>query len=312
MTLKQKEIIRVGSKKIQISNPDKILFPKIKATKKELIEYYDAVAPLMIPLIKNHPITLQRYPAGIEHEGFFQKDAGTYFPSWIKTKTIKHTQGTVNYVVATTPATIVYLANQAAITIHEWLSRADKLLYPDRMIFDLDPPSPMRGGAAKQKHGAGGQARNSFDNVRYAALDLKKMFDDLKMRSFVMTTGSHGLHVVVPLKRKYTFEQVADYAYSCAQKLVEQNPQRYTLELRKEKRGKKIFIDTLRNRWSATAVAPYSVRPKERASVAVPLSWREVKSSKLRSDMFTIRDVKKICARKTEWSQFAKTQNSLK
>jgi bifunctional non-homologous end joining protein LigD len=294
MALKEKEIIGVGSKKIEISNPDKILFPKVKITKKELIQYYDAVAPLMIPLIKNHPITLQRYPAGIEHEGFFQKDAGSYFPSWIKTERITHSQGTVRYVVATSPATIVYLANQATITIHEWLSRTDKLRYPDRMIFDLDP------------------AGKDFNQVRYAALDLKKMFDDLKMRSFVMTTGSHGLHVVVPLKRKYTFEQVADYAYSCAQKLVEQNPQRYTLELRKEKRGKKIFIDTLRNRWSATAVAPYSVRPTEWASVAVPLSWHEVKSAKLRSDMFTIADVKKICARKTEWSQFTKTQNSLK
>ena len=179
--------------------------------------------------------------------------------------------------VAASPETFVYLANQATITFHAWLSRADKLMYPDRMVFDLDPSG------------------HNFDNIRFAALELKMILDHYKIRSFVMATGSRGLHVVVPLKRLYTFEQTAQATKYCAHLMIQENAKRYTLELNKAKRGNRIFIDTLRNRWSATSVVPYSVRVKKGAPVALPLSWDEVKSKTLKPDGMTIREIKKFC-----------------
>ena len=295
MKKSSKSTVVINNRKIELSNPDRILFPKVRITKKELVDYYIAVAPLMMRLIDDHPLTLQRYPSGIHAEGFYQKDAGSYFPSWITPMKVgKQEGGSVNYVVATTPATIVYLANQATITFHTWLSRADKIRYPDRMIFDLDPSG------------------KDFDQVRQAALAIKDILDSFSIKSFVMATGSRGLHVVAPLRRIYTFDEVAEAAYHCAELLIQQAPKKYTLEIRKQKRGKRIFIDTLRNRYSATAVAPYSVRVKDRASVALPLSWREVHNPKLRSDGMTIKDLKKILARKTEWTAFTRVQNNLK
>lgn len=295
MKKKSSTSIVVNNKKIELSNGDRILFPKVRITKKELVDYYVAVAPLMMPLIKDHILTLQRYPSGIHAEGFYQKDAGSYFPSWIKkVKITRKEGGVVNYVVATSQATIVYLANQATITFHTWLSRVNKVQYPDRMIFDLDPSG------------------KDFNEVRQAALAIKDILDGFSMRSFVMATGSRGLHVVVPLRRIYTFDEVAQAAYHCAELLIQQAPKKYTLEVRKQKRGSRIFIDTLRNRYSATAVAPYSVRVKDRASVALPLSWHEVRNAKLRPDGMTIKEIKKILARKTEWTAFTRVQNNLK
>ena len=292
--IKDQSFIVVNKKKIEITNPDRILFAKAKITKIDLINYYQRVAPLMLPLIKNHLLTLQRFPSGVHGEGFFQKDASSYFPDWIKTVTVPKSEGgNVHYVIAANQATIVYLANQAAIVLHIWTSKIPKINYPDRLIFDLDPSG------------------TNFTDVRHAALELKEILDDHDLRSFVMTTGSRGLHVTVPLKPKYTFDQVGDYAASIAQILLESNPKKYTVQLRKAKRGNRIFIDTLRNRKSATAVAPYSVRATEHASVALPLSWREVHNARLKPQGTTINDIKKILARSTEWESFVLVQNVL-
>ena len=291
---KNNSFIIVAKKKIEITNPDRILFPKVKIKKIELINYYQRVASLMLPLIKNHPLTLQRFPSGIHGEGFFQKDAGSYFPDWMKRVTVPKSEGgNVHYVVASSEATIVYLANQAAIVLHIWASKVPKLNYPDRMIFDLDPSG------------------TNFTDVRHGALELKEILEDHNLHTFVMTTGSRGLHVTVPLKPKYTFDQVGDYATRIADILLESNPKKYTVQLRKAKRGNRIFIDTLRNRKSATAVAPYSVRATEHASVALPLSWREVHNTRLKPNGTTIKDIKKILARSTEWENFVQVHNVL-
>jgi bifunctional non-homologous end joining protein LigD len=270
----KKSSIKVGNRVIQLSNLDKIWFPKSKITKGAIINYYYQVADYCIAHSKNHPLTMQRFPEGITGESFYQKNAGSYFPDWIKTIPIgKEEGGKVHYVISNNPATLVYLANQGAITIHSWLSRYDKLHTPDRMIFDLDP------------------SKENFTNVRKAALLIKEIFTDLKIPCFTMTTGSRGMHVYVPLKRVHSFDYVADFAYAIAKKMIEESPQQFTLEVRKAKRAGKIFIDTLRNRYSATSVMPYAVRPREKAPVAAPLFWDEVKSAQLTSQKFTIKNI---------------------
>lgn len=266
--------IKVGGHTIAVSNLNKLWFNRSKITKGAVIDYYHAVAPYLVSHIQNHLITVQRFPNGIHGESFYQKNAGSYFPKWIKTVSIeKKDGGVVDYVVCNNAATLVYLANQGALTIHTWLSKYNKLHYPDRMIFDLDP------------------SKNDFKAIARAALRLKTIFDDLKIPSFAMTTGSRGMHVYVPLKRVHTFDYVAEFSYAIAQKMLKQAPKEFTLEVRKDKRSGKIFIDTLRNRYSATAVAPYAIRAYEKAPVAAPLHWPEVQSSRLTAQKFTIKNI---------------------
>ena len=267
--------IKIGKHTITIGNEQKILFPKSKITKGELIDYYRRIAPTMLPYLKNRSLTMQRFVDGIGEEGFYQKDASAYFPSWIKRKKVKRQDdGFVNYVVCNDAATLVYLANQVSITNHVWLSKIDKLRYPDRMIFDLDPSK-----------------KNDFKRVKQAAKDIKILLESLGLVSFVMTTGSRGLHVVVPLKRTENFTFVRTFARDVADYMAFQNPKVLTTEIRKNKRRGRIFVDWLRNSFGATGVAPYSVRPKEGAPVATPLTWKELDNPKLAPDKYTIKNI---------------------
>lgn len=266
--------LKVNGHSIPLSRLDKIWFPKSKITKGDIIKHYYNVAEYLVPHVKNHPMTMQRCPEGITGQMFYQKNAGSYFPSWIKTTPIKKEEGgIVHYVVCNNAATLVYLATQGAITVHSWLSRYDKLQYPDHMIFDLDPST------------------HDFNTIRKTALLIKDILDELKVPSFAMITGSRGMHVCVPLKRVHTFDQIGAFALAIAHKMIEQDPRTLTLEVRKEKRGKKIFIDTLRNRYNATSVVPYAVRLHEGAPVATPLFWHEVHNPKLKSQEYTVKTI---------------------
>lgn len=284
-----------GRRRFAITNPDRILFPKQKITKLDLIEYYQAVSSIQFPLIKNHPIVMQRFPEGINHEGFFHKDAPDYFPSWIKRIDVpRETGGLVHYVVANDPAVVPYLASQGCITPHVWLSQASKLTIPDRIIFDLDP------------------GKAGFAVVRKTALIMHDFFQELGLQSFAMTTGSAGMHVVIPIKRQYDFDQVRTIARAIAQELVNQYPQMLTLEIRKEKRAKRLFIDFLRNAFGATGAAPYAVRPLDGAPVAAPIDWKEVADAKLISQRYTIKTILKRLDKKGDpWEDFFTAGNSL-
>lgn len=260
--------------KYQITNRLKILFPKSKITKEEYVDYYKKIAKKMLPLIKDRPITLQRFPEGIEGLIFYQKKALDYYPKWIKTVTVKRKKTTsIKMPLIDDLDSLLYLANQVGV-IHIWLSRIDKLNIPDRLIFDLDPPE------------------NNFKKIIQAAKDLKKLLDSLKLPSFLMTTGSKGLHVIVPIKREKTFDEVRAFAKKTASILVDKYPDKYTIETRKEKRKNKVFIDYLRNAFAQTQVAPYSVRPKENAPIATPIDWEELPTIKS-SQNFNIRNISK-------------------
>ncbi len=286
--------IKSGRYSIKLSNTEKVLLPP-GITKGDIIAYYDHIADTMVPYLKNRALMMHRFPEGLQGESFYQKDASSYFPPWIKRAKVPKEGGYNDFVVCQNAATLIYLANQACITPHIWLSRIDKLHFPDRLIFDLDPSG------------------EDFNEVRFIALALKEVFDHLSLTSFAMTTGSRGIHVVVPIDRKLDFHSVKDFAHSCAMHLVHAFPTKATLEIRKEKRGTKVFIDTLRNQYGATAVAPYAIRARPGAPVATPLHWKEVQDKKLTAQKFTLATIAHRLE-KTEdpWKDLLKMRQSLK
>jgi bifunctional non-homologous end joining protein LigD len=269
--------IKLGRYTVEITHPDKILFGTSGFTKKDLVDYYVAIAPTMLPYVDDRLISLQRFPEGIDGQGFFQKDAPDYFPEWITRVPVKkETDGAVAYVVIDKPATLIYLANQNCITPHIWLSKKDKLDNPDRMIFDLDPAAHL-----------------TFAAIQDVAKKLKDVLDQLELPTFCMLTGSRGAHIVVPLKRTHTFDEVRAFAHDVAAMLAQQFPKLITVDVHKAKRGKRVFIDWLRNGFGATAVAPYAVRPHEGAPVATPVTWKELLSAGMDSQKYSIKTVMK-------------------
>jgi len=267
--------MKVDSHTIDLSNADKILFPEDGITKGDLIDDYRRMADRILPYLEGRPLMLQRFPDGIAETGFYQKQASDYFPDWITTATVqlKDRDEVRTMVVCNDAATLVYLANQACITLHAWLSRRASLNRPDRMIFDLDP------------------AGDDFAGVREAALQLRKVIEEVGLAPYVMTTGSKGLHVAVPLKPGASFDAVRDFARELATYVADRHADRYTLEPRKEKREQRLFLDYLRNGYGQTAVVPYAVRAKAGAAIATPLDWEELSDSSLRSNRYTLRNI---------------------
>lgn len=288
--------MKIDSHEIEITNPDKVLFPRDGITKGNLIEYYRNIASWMLPYMRNRCLTMLRFPNGIGHEGFYQKDAGTYFPGWIKLQPVEKSDKSItNYVVGNNAATLVYLANQAVVTPHLWLSTINKINFPDRMIFDLDPANDRQ-----------------FDLVKKTAIILKDILDKLGLTSYLMLTGSRGMHVVVPLDQSLDYDAVRAFSHKVAQLVEQTDPKNYTLNPRKESRGKKLLIDYLRNGFGATAVAPYAVRHKDGAPVATPLHWDEIHEKSLKSQKYTIHTIfKRLKTEGNVWQGFFNIKQSL-
>jgi bifunctional non-homologous end joining protein LigD len=267
--------MRVESYDIAVTNPEKVFFPEDGLTKGDLISYYLDVAETMLPHMRGRPISMERFPEGIGEEGFYQKEVPPYFPDWVDRVSVDLKDDRSQFqVVCEKAATLVFLADQGCITPHTWLSRRERLDCPDKMIFDLDPPG------------------EDFEPVRRAAFLLKEFADDLGMPSFVMTTGSHGLHVVIPLDASQDFDAVRAFAQAMAESLASRHAAGLTTEIRKEKRRGRIFLDTLRNAYGQTSVPPYAVRPRPGAPVATPLSWDELHDTSLHARTYTLRNIR--------------------
>ena len=287
--------MKIGKYTVELSNQDKVLFPKSGITKGDLVDYYKNIADIILPHLKDRPVTMQRYPNGIDSKGFFQKDRSDYFPDWIESVKVSKQGGSVDMVIANNQATLVYLANQAVIIPHIWLSRKDKLDYPDKMIFDLDPPG------------------RNFDLVVKGAYAIKDVLEELGLNSYVMTTGSEGIHVTVPLARQQDFDEVRDFAGKISQYLAEKNPEDFTVEVRKDKRKGRLFLDYLRNAYAQTGVTPYGVRAKENAPVATPLEWNELGHKNIDAQAFNIKNIFKRLDKKDDpWRDFKKHGKSIK
>jgi bifunctional non-homologous end joining protein LigD len=273
--------IEIDGHAIALSNTDKILFPKANVSKGDLIDYYRNIAPTMLPHIAGRPLSFQRYPDGIEAGGFMQKNASDYFPDWIRRARLAKEDGEVDYVVAEDAATLVYLANQACVTLHAGLSRVDRIDHPDMLVLDLDPSD------------------DDFAKVKRAAKDARALLAEAGLTSFVQTTGSRGLHVWVPLDRSATFDEVREIASDFAEALAARRPDERTTAQRKAKRGDRVFIDIARNAYGQTVVAPYSVRARPEASVATPLAWDEL-GSQTSPRRHTLRNILRRLAQKPD------------
>jgi bifunctional non-homologous end joining protein LigD len=289
----QPEAIRAGRRTVEVSRPQKPLFP-CGITKSDLAHYYEQVAEPMLRHIAGRPLNLERYPDGIEGHRIIQQHSSSHFPDWITRVSVGKQKGTVEHVVATEPATLVYLAGQAAITLHAWLSRRDRLYRPDRFIIDLDPSVDDPGA------------------VRRAALIIGQLLRELGLHPWAMTTGSRGYHLVVPLQRRADFDEVREFARDFGSLAVAREPRAFTMEQRKAKRGERILIDVMRNGYAHTSVAPYSVRPRPNAPVATPLDWAELSDRRTRADRWTLRTVIKRLERDGDpWEQIADQGHTL-
>lgn len=250
----------VRAPEVALSNLPKLFWPKEKITKGQLIEYYRAISPWLLPYLKDRPLVLTRFPDGIEGKSFYQKDAPDFTPDWIRTVPIwsEDTQRTLNYFVCDNLETLLYVANMGSIPLHIWASRADSLELPDWCIIDLDPK-----GAP-------------FTDVVEVALSLHRLCTDLKLPHFVKTSGSTGLHVFIPLAQQCTFDQSRTLGELLARVVVAELPEISTIIRPIKGREGKVYLDYLQNRTGQLIVAPFSARPLPGAPVSMPLEWKEV------------------------------------
>jgi bifunctional non-homologous end joining protein LigD len=270
--------MRAGRRTVRISNPAKVLFPGDGITKEDLAGYYAAVAPAMVPHVRDRPLNLWRWNSGIEHDVVVQQAIPKGAPDWVRRVEVPRRRGgTVVHAVGGETATLVWLANQNCITPHAWTSRTDRLDRPDRLVFDLDPPDS--------------DADSHFPAIRAGALALGELLRELGLEPFAMTSGSRGIHVVAPLRRGAHADEARATAGTIAERLAERRPDELTTAWRKEKRGGRVLVDVARNTYAQTTVAPYAVRAIEGAPVATPLAWEELESPDLHPRRWTLATV---------------------
>jgi bifunctional non-homologous end joining protein LigD len=264
---------KAAAPEVTITHPDKVLFPADGITKQDLADYYEMIAPHMLPHVIGRPVTLERFHGGIGEKGIFQKNVVKGFPEWLERVEVDKKDGSVHHPVVRDVRGLLWLANQNSITPHVWTSRAPKIMKPDIMIFDLDP--------------------SEDDNRRLcnAALLLRDMLGELGLQSWVKTSGSKGMHIAVPLDGKADYGKVARFAHRVGERLVERDPDNFTREFYKKDRGGRILIDTGRNEYSATFAATYAVRPRPGAPVSAPCRWEEIELCSITPTSVTLRNI---------------------
>jgi bifunctional non-homologous end joining protein LigD len=275
---------RFGRYTVELSSTGKPLFPGDGISKGALIAYYRDVAEVMLPHLRDRPLTLHRFPDGIGKPGFYQQECSDYFPDWISTRKTPRADNrdAVEHVLCNNQATLVYLANQATITLHGWLARAPRITCPDRLIFDLDPPD------------------HDFPAVCRAARRIVELMETLGMRAFVMTTGSRGLHVLAPLQADTGFEAVRTLAQEMAAWLAKRHADELTVEQRRNKRRGRIYLDIMRNVYGQTAVMPYAVRALPGAPVATPLDMTELDDRRLDPQRWHLKNILRRLGQKAD------------
>jgi bifunctional non-homologous end joining protein LigD len=282
-----------------ITHPEKILFPAVgeapAITKGELAAYYETVAPLMVPHISGRPITMERYPAGIGQKGFMHKDVSRGFPAWLERVEVPKKDGTVHHPLVTDTRSLLWITNQNCITPHVWTSRVPNLYYPDICVFDLDP------------------SEDRPDVLRGAALGLRDLLQELGLPSWVKTTGSKGYHIVVPLDGSQDMGVVARFAHAVGRLFIARDPEHLTEEFSKADRGRRIYVDTGRNGYSATFAAPYAVRAKPGAPVSAPCTWEEIERGEVGPATFTLRTMAdRVAASGDLWADMRRRKRSLR
>lgn len=271
---------------VRLTHPDKVLFPADGITKAEVAAHYARVAAVMLPHVRERPLSLQVYPGGIGRRGHFLKQIPDYFPDWIARAELPKQGGTVTHMVPTTAESLRQLAQHNAIAVHVPTARVDRQERPDRLVLDFDP-----------------EAEDQWDVIVAAARSARARLEDAGLAVFVMTTGSRGLHVVAPIRRESDYEDVMAMARTLAAALVAEAPDRLTTEWSKDKREGRVFVDVLRNRRAHTSVAPWSLRAKDGAPVAMPLRAEEL-SEDVGPRAWTLRDMEARLRAGDPWEGF--------
>lgn len=285
--------LQIQRRSVRLPNPDKVMFPDAEITKADLVTYYRDVSDLVLPHLEGRPLVLERYPDGIGEDGFYQKEAGDHFPDWLRTAEMQKEGGTVNHVVCDDEATLAYLVGQAMITPHVWLSRVDEPDRAEQLVFDLDPSDGL--GAVPEAAGV-----------------LHDLLDEIELVAFAKSSGSRGIHVHVPLDGAADFGEARRFARDLADLAAERHPDLLTTAQRKEKRQGRLFLDINRNAYAQTAVAPFGVRARPGAPVAVTLDWDEATSSSFDPRAFTIENVFRRLSQKDDpWAGWRRRARSL-
>ena len=284
----------IASEQPVITHPEKVLFPDDGITKGDLAQYYETVAPVMLPHLRGRPVTMERYPSGIDKQGFWQKDVSKGFPPWLQRVEVPKKDGVVHHPIVTDTRSLLWVTNQNTITEHVWVSRVPKLNFPDICVFDLDP------------------SRDDVGSVRAAAIGLRDLLAELGLPSWIKTSGSKGFHIVVPIDGKTSVAVVVRFANAVGSLYVKLMPDRLTQEFAKVDRAGRIYVDTGRNGYSATYAAAYTVRAKRGAPVSAPCTWDEIERGEVHPQSFTLRTMpKRIADMGDLWSDLHRRGRSL-
>lgn len=245
---------------VRITSPDKVLWPDCGLTKSDLAAYFERHADLILPFLKDRPLSIVRCPDGADGECFFQKHHDPSIPEDIEAVGIREKDGkSSQYLVVRTKKGLISTAQISALELHVWGCRIDNIEKPERLVFDLDPGETVE-----------------FGSVRTAALEVRDVLGSFGLKSFAMLTGGRGVHVIAPIARRSSWDDVKAFSYGLANRLADAAPDRYVSNMSIKKRRGRIFVDYLRNERGSTAVCPFSPRRKPHASVATPISWREL------------------------------------
>lgn len=277
----QKEVAR-GEEEVAVhlpydflSNLEKVFWPSDGYTKRDLLEFYHKIADVLVPHLKDRPMVLERFPDGIEGKSFYQKEAPEFLPEWIPTAAIESESAkrTIHYLLCNDRRTLVYLANLACISQHPWSSRIQSLEHPDFLIIDLDPDQSV-----------------PFSQVCQVALKVREVLESVEMSSYPKTSGASGMHIVIPLRAGYSYDETRTFAEIIARLTVNGLEEIATVERSVRKRRNKVYVDFLQNGRGKTIVSPYCLRPRLGATVSTPLEWKEVGSS-LRPEAFHMKTI---------------------
>jgi bifunctional non-homologous end joining protein LigD len=280
---------------VVITHPEKLLFPEDGITKGDLAAYYEAMSPAILPHLRGRPVTMERYPAGIDKKGFWQKDVSKGFPEWLQRVEVPKKDGVVHHPIINDTRSLQWVTNQNTVTHHVWASQVPKLKHPDLCVFDLDPSS------------------DDAAAVRKAALALRQLLEELALPSWIKTTGSKGFHIVVPLDGTTPIGQVARFANTVGTVFVSRAPDQLTQEFSKADRSGRIYVDTGRNGYSATFAAAYTVRARRGAPVSAPCTWDEIERGEVGPGTFTLRNMaERIAAVGDVWADMHRRGRSLK
>mgnify|MGYP006283387055 CR=1 FL=1 len=287
--------MKIGKYIVELSSEDKIFFPDAEIVKGDIISYYMDVYKLMQPFLQNRPVMIERFPDGIDAEGFYQKSVSDYFPNYIDPISVEKEDGNIEHISCNSKAALVYLANQGTITFHNWLSSQEALDSPKEFVIDLDPP----GG--------------DFEIAREGALIIREFLGDKSISSFVKTTGSEGLHIHIPIKTSSNYDEVREVAKELGESLAKQYPDVFTMAQRKDERKGKLFFDIHAMAYGQTSVTPYSIRPIKNAPIATPLDWSELKEKDLGPQSYHLKNIRKrLSQKKNPWKGYRKHAIAIK